>query len=270
MFQLRHQSLLVFVVGSALMMMIVGLPMTTRITEQQGGELLGSSTAAMELTQGGSTGGSPRITRTADSTSSTSLRVKSSTEHTKLRGAIAARMANSGECRLEAIGQRAVGCALKAIAALGAGGAYESNVKFKTTQIDDGSSSPKNLTVVVFEMQEANTPALSEEEAQTIETVRVSKSTTAGALARKISIDLQEATSSSSTGEASSSQPAATAVKIHAMGPVATATATRALCIAREMLQKDGVPGTVQFSSRFIKNDDLVILQLLAKLNPSS
>jgi len=270
MFQLRHQSLLVFAVGSALMMMFVGLPMT-RTTEQQRREFLGSSAAAMELSQGGSAGGSPRITRTMDSSPSGSLRVKSSTEHTKLRGAIVARMANSGECRLEAIGQRAVGCALKAIAALGAGGAYESNVKFKTTQIDDGSSSPKNLTVVVFEMQEANSPALSEEEAQTIETVRVSKSTTAGALARKISIDLQEAASStSSTGSAGSASSPQAAVKIHAMGPVATATATRALCIAREMLHKDGVSGTVQFSSRFIKNDDLVILQLLAKLNTSS
>eukprot|EP00470_Lotharella_oceanica_P005130 CAMPEP_0170176064 /NCGR_PEP_ID=MMETSP0040_2-20121228/9025_1 /TAXON_ID=641309 /ORGANISM="Lotharella oceanica, Strain CCMP622" /LENGTH=218 /DNA_ID=CAMNT_0010418267 /DNA_START=160 /DNA_END=816 /DNA_ORIENTATION=+ len=203
----------------------------------------------------------PGMTRTS---SKDSLRVSAQTDVRKLKGALQGRLLESGACKLEAIGMRAVGVALKAIAIIGTPPAtatrrfnLKTTVNSRRILIDnDAERKQLNMTIVSFDVESAKdgegTEINMEGDSQS-EPIRVSRATAVSSLAIKISKEF----------EADNNRK----VVIRVMGPMATNVAMRALCVAKTIMSTSGIENPAQFQAKFVKENELSIVEVVVSLD---
>mmetsp|Transcript_9122 Transcript_9122/g.13677 ORF Transcript_9122/g.13677 Transcript_9122/m.13677 type:complete len:263 (+) Transcript_9122:42-830(+) len=210
--------------------------------------------SAMEISHG--TGNAIGMTRGDISQEKTVLKVGAQTDSIKLKGALQVRLREQDSCTIEAVGMKAIGNALKAVAILGTPRMSDfqkpptttTSVMFKTTPLLNQNG--RNMSLVSFNVAKDQAPT--GDDSSSVEKIRVGKTTVMGALASKISREFEVDRSKQ--------------LCLRVMGPMATSIAIKALCITKNMLKNNGIDAEVQFRSKFVRENDLSIIEIMTSL----
>jgi len=192
------------------------------------------------------------------------LRVSSKTEATRLKGAILAKIGTEETFAVEAVGIKAIGSALKALAILGTPPRnpsftpkkFQSSVVFKRGYSEQDDGKRLNFTIVSFEVQPKESQELSEAHieanANTDLIVRVSRTTQVVALASKMAREFETDPTRS--------------LYMHVMGPHAISTGMKALCVLKNMLAQSGIYNKAIFKPKFVRENGLSIVEIKVHL----